>query len=64
MKEPETGKKENTGKSGYSITTWRLHLWCRHPEWLRRKEAYTDSHQRSHRSLWFPVGWAHSEYLR
>lgn len=32
MKEPETGKKENTGKSGYSITTWRLHLWCRHPE--------------------------------
>lgn len=27
MKEPETGKKENTGKSGYSITTWRLHLW-------------------------------------
>ena len=26
MKEPETGKKEKTGKSGYSITTWRLHL--------------------------------------
>ena len=41
MKEPETGKKENTGKSGYSITTWRLHLWCRHPEWLRTtQEVY------------------------
>ena len=25
MKEPETGKKEKTGKSGYSITTWRSH---------------------------------------
>ena len=35
MKEPETGKKENTGKSGYSNTTWRLHLWCRLSEWLR-----------------------------
>ena len=40
MKEPETGKKENTGKSGYSITTWRLHLWCRHPEWLRTTQEF------------------------
>ena len=40
MKEPETGKKEKTGKSGYSITTWRLHLWCRHPEWLRTTQEF------------------------
>ena len=40
MKEPETGRKENTGKSGYSITTWRLHLWCRHPEWLRTTQEF------------------------
>lgn len=40
MKEPETGKEKNTGKSGYSITTWRLHLWCRHPEWLRTTQEF------------------------
>ena len=41
MKEPETGqKKKTTGKSGYSITTWRLHLWCRHPEWLRTTQEF------------------------
>lgn len=25
---------------GYSITTWRLHLRCRHPEWLRRTQEF------------------------
>ena len=35
MKEPETGKKENTGKSGYSITNWPLNHRCIHPQLLR-----------------------------
>lgn len=25
---------------GYSITTWRLHLRCRHPEWLRQTQEF------------------------
>ena len=40
MKEAETGKEKSTGKNGYSITTWRLHLWCRHPEWLQLTQDF------------------------
>lgn len=40
MKKPETSTEKNTGKCSYSITTWRLHLWCRHPEWLRTTQEF------------------------
>lgn len=35
-----TEAEKKTGKPGYSITTWRLHLWCRHPEWLRSTQEF------------------------
>ena len=39
MKQPEPGTN-STAKKGYSITTWRLHLWCDHPEWLRNTQEF------------------------
>ena len=38
MQKRSTKMKEE--KSGYSITTWRLHLWCRHPEWLQTTQKF------------------------
>ncbi len=29
-----------SGKQGYSITTWRLRLRCRHPEWLKQTQKF------------------------
>lgn len=33
-------QKRKHRKKGYSITTWRLHLWCRHSEWLRTTQEF------------------------
>ncbi len=48
-----------SGKQGYSITTWRFRLRCRHPEWLRLTQEFYNQIEKfyyelllEHEELW------------
>lgn len=47
------------GKQGYSITTWRMRLRCRHPEWLKQTQDFYNQIEKfyydlllEHEELW------------